>query len=66
MRATALCRSLLMGVFYEFIFALILIDAYTLNLYDVVIKRKRADTNADPSSKQQKLILEFLDFLFKN
>ena len=26
MRATALCRSLLMGVFYEFTFALVLID----------------------------------------
>lgn len=53
MRATALCRSLLMGAFYEFIFALILIDAFTLNLYDVVIKRKRADTNADPSSNNK-------------
>jgi len=53
MRATALCRSLLMGVFYGFTFALILIDAFTLNLYDVVIKRKRADTNADPSSNNK-------------
>ncbi len=53
MRARALCRSLLMGVFYEFIFALILIDTFTLNLYDVVIKRKRADTNADPSSNNK-------------
>ena len=64
--ATALCRSLLMGVFYGFTFALILIDAFPVNPYRIIIKRKRADTDADPSSEQQKLIVEFLNFLFKN
>ncbi|WP_205334767.1 hypothetical protein [Gelidibacter japonicus] len=55
--SAALCRSLLMGVFYEFTFALILIDAFPVNRYRVIIKRKRADTDADPSSEQQKLIV---------
>ena len=53
MRATALCRSLLMGIFYEFIFALVLIDIFSLNLYNVIIKRKRVDTDADPSSNNK-------------
>jgi len=50
-----------MGVFYEFTFALILIDYFFLfyNPFQLkdYLKKRRASTNADPSFQQQKLIV---------
>jgi hypothetical protein len=56
----ALCRSLLMGVFYEFTFALLLIEYYIFIVPSFFLsslgEKIRASTNADPYFQQQKLI----------